>query len=47
MVSIMIGSSVYSLVRDRYSVETIYMMMLGLASSTFFLISVSSVRNTS
>lgn len=43
MVSVMIGSSVYSLVRTFYSVEAIYMAMLGVAASTFLVVSRSSV----
>jgi len=42
MVSIMIGSAVYSLVRDKYPTEVLYTMMLVVASCTFFVISIST-----
>jgi len=42
MVSIMVGSAVYSLLRDKYTTETFYTIMLAVASATFFIISIST-----
>jgi len=42
MVCIMIGSCFYGLLRDKYSVETMYTGMLAVSAVTFFLVAVLS-----
>jgi len=42
MVMIMVGSAVYSLLRDKFTTETLYTYMLCVAAATFFIIYNSS-----